>query len=180
MAKKFAGLKVMTPKFRMSFPHLFKPHSMDNKNEPKYSVVMLFPEGEELKEMKKVAKQCSKENFSGEKGIQMPFNDQGEKDYEGYEPGCLMVAATSPMKPGVVDDNVEDVIDPGEVYPGRWARATVQPFAWTFGKKKGVSFGLRNIQLLDHDDNLAGGASAQSDFGDDNGDDADEDDDFMD
>lgn len=172
----------MTPKFRMSFPHLLKARTIDKNSEPKFSVVMLFPEDADLKEMKKVAKQAAKEKFSkATKGVEMPFKDQGEKDLEGYEPGCICVTASTEQKPGIVDEDVNDVIDPGEIYPGRWAKATVNAFAWTFGKKKGVSFGLRNIQLLDHDDNLAGGASAASDFGDDEEDDDDEDDEnFMD
>jgi hypothetical protein len=176
--KKFAGLKVMTPKFRMSFPALLKPSSVDGKDDPKYSVAMLFPEGEELKEMKKIAKQCAKDAFGkNQKGVKLPFRDQEEKEFEGYEPGCLFITASSEQKPGLVDEDLNDVIDPGEVYPGRWARATVTAFSWTFGNKKGVSFGLRNIQLLDHDDNLAGGASAQDDFADE---DDEEEDDFLD
>lgn len=164
----------------MSFPHLLKPRAIDAKSEPKYSVVMLFPDDADLKEMKQKAKEAAKEKFGSTKGIIMPFNDQGEKDLEGYEEGCICVTATSPQKVGVVDEDVSDVIDPSEIYPGRWAQATVVAFGWTYGKsKKGVSFGLRNIQLLDHDDNLGGGASASSDFGDDEEDD-DDDDSFLD
>ena len=179
MGKEFAGLKMMTPKFRMSFPYLLKPRAMDSDTEPKYSVVMLFPDDADLKELKSKAKAAAKEKFGKDKGVKLPFNDQGEKDLEGYEEGCIYATATSAQKPGVVDENVEDVIDPGEIYPGRWARATIVAYAWTFGKKKGVSFGLRNIQLLDHDDNLAGGAGAKSDFSDEEDDDE-ADDDFMD
>lgn len=44
-----------------------------------------------------------------------------------------------------------------EVYPGRWARFSLRPYAYdhpTGGK--GVSLGLQNVQILDHDERLAG------------------------
>lgn len=177
--KTFAGTKVMTPPFRMSFPHLLKPQQI-KKQDPKYSVAMLFPEDADLSKLKKAAKAAAKEKFGKAtlKGLKTPFRDQEEKDFEGYEPGCIFITATSERKPGIVDEDVEDVIDPSEVYPGRWAQATVNAYGWEYGGKEGVSFGLQNIQLLDHDENLSGGASAKSDFGDDSDDD--DDDDFMD
>ena len=38
--------KVMTPKFRVSFPNVFRPgKAMQEGAEPKYGITMLFPKG---------------------------------------------------------------------------------------------------------------------------------------
>jgi hypothetical protein len=53
-----------------------------------------------------------------------------------------------------------------EIYAGRWYRATVNPY-WYPGDdgKPGISLGLVNVQVLKHDEPLAGAAaSAASEF----------------
>lgn len=53
-----------------------------------------------------------------------------------------------------------------ETYNGRWARVSIRPFWYPANDGlAGVSLGLQNVQLLWHDDPLAGGkAKASSDF----------------
>jgi hypothetical protein len=51
-----------------------------------------------------------------------------------------------------------------ETYNGRWCRMSVNPF-WYDNDDKGVTLGLINVQLLWHDDPLAGGkVKASSEF----------------
>jgi hypothetical protein len=51
-----------------------------------------------------------------------------------------------------------------ECYNGRWCRISLQPY-WYDNENIGVSLGLSNVQLLSHDDPLAGGkVSADRDF----------------
>jgi len=72
-------------------------------------------------------------------------------------------------RPDVVDSQGVPVPadrEPQETYNGRWARLSLQPY-WYPGEdgKPGVALGLVNVQLLYHDDPLAGGkAKASSDF----------------
>ena len=44
-----------------------------------------------------------------------------------------------------------------EVYSGRWARISVNPYWFKTKAQSGVTLGLQNVQLLDHDENLGGG-----------------------
>lgn len=72
-------------------------------------------------------------------------------------------------KPDVVDSKgqpVEEAREPEETYNGRWFRGSANAFSWKNAKGGvGVSLGLVNVQLLWHDDPLAGGkAKASSDF----------------
>lgn len=72
-------------------------------------------------------------------------------------------------KPDVVDHRgvpVPEDREPEETYNGRWMRVSVQPYWYPAGDgMAGVSLGLVNAQLVDHDEPLAGGkAKASSDF----------------
>lgn len=78
----------------------------------------------------------------------MPFRDAGEKSYDGYHAGHTFISPWSKNKPGVVDVNRQDILVPEEVWSGQLVRANVVPFAWTPTGRKGVSFGLNHLQLI--------------------------------
>jgi hypothetical protein len=63
----------------------------------------------------------------------------------------------------VVDGNTDDVTNKSEVYPGRWARMTVNAFGYA-NRTRGVTLGLNNVQILKHDTSLGGKSAAKSDF----------------
>jgi len=72
-------------------------------------------------------------------------------------------------KPDIVDNQgkpVDEANDPTECYNGRWIRPSSNPYWYPASDGiAGVSLGLVNVQLLYHDDPLAGGkARASSDF----------------
>lgn len=161
---------ILTPEFRASFVYAFRPQaSLEEGKEPKYSVTMLFKKGADLTALKKVAHQAAVEKW-GDKippNLYSPFRDQGEKDYDGYEAGAIFLTATSKQKPGVVDQNVQDIINEADFYSGCWARATVRAFAYGGAGTKfkaGVGFGLQNIQKLRDDKPLGGRTRATDDF----------------
>ena len=52
-------------------------------------------------------------------------------------------------RPGVVDANVQPVLDAEQVYPGRWCIALVNAWAYSNSGNNGVSFGLIHLQVLD-------------------------------
>ena len=57
--------RVITPKARLSFPHLFK--AVENKERPeaapKFSATLLVPKGEDISELKAIAKAALVEEF---------------------------------------------------------------------------------------------------------------------
>jgi hypothetical protein len=98
---------------------------------------------------------------------------QGGKPMGEEFEGWILIRATSSYKPKFAYPNGKEIPAEeveNELYSGRWARPTLNPY-WTDNKKNpGVCLGLQNVQLLDHDENLgASVASAEDEFG---GDDA--------
>lgn len=159
--------KITTPPFRVSFPHVFEPHSGFENQEPKYSLTMLFPKDSNLAPLKKLAKEAAIKKW-GDKipsNLRNPFRDgTAEKpELEGYE-GMIFVAASSKMKPGIVDQSVNPILDQSDFYAGCWARATITAFAYDTMGNKGVAFGLQNIQKLKDDEAFSGRAKAEDEF----------------
>ena len=81
--------KVLTPKFRVSFPNVFKAHSFNN-SDPFYSITMLFDKDTDISALKKIANAAKKEKWGDKppKGLRSPFRDGNEKesrtDPQGY------------------------------------------------------------------------------------------------
>lgn len=168
--------KLMTPKFRVSFPQVFEPRAVGESTKKKYSMVMLFsvaeidksPEAKkQWADMIAAAKFIANEKWP--KGIpanlQWPFRKGEEKEqYQGYGPGVIFVTATTTTRPGLVDERKVAIINPEDFYAGCYARATVNPYAWTYMGKNGVSFGLQNIQKLADGEPFSGRTNAEDDF----------------
>jgi len=159
---------VMTPEFRVSFPYLFRtqPPMPGSTSGPKYGVVMLFKKGENLDALKKDAARAVRDKWGDNppKNLRSPFRDQGDREGEGYVPGAIFITATSKTKPGVVDRNVQDIIDESEVYAGCYGMATVRAFAYESPLNKGVAFGLVNFQKTRDGEPLSGRTKPQDDF----------------
>lgn len=168
--KKSNSLKVTTPPFRVSFPNVFKPKSNFEGQDPAFSIQMLFPKSKEadLKAMKDAAAKAA-ENKWGPDRKKWPkfkhpiFKDGDEKDLDNYK-GMIIVDARSKQKPGLVDKDLQEIINPSDFYPGCWARATVSPFAYDKAGNKGISFGLQNIQKIKDDTAFSGKKNAKDDF----------------
>jgi hypothetical protein len=85
--------------------------------------------------------------------------------------GHWFVNANSNNKPGLVDENLNDIIDRDEFYSGCYGRASVNFYAFNVSGNRGVACGLNNIQKLEDGEALSGGrGSAAADFSDDNDD----------
>lgn len=171
---------VTTPVFRASYPHLLKPQKNDLNGEMEYQVVALFRKGEDLSKLKAAAEAAVVAKWGADKKkwpdkLKSPFRDQAErakKDPEtgkrvlpqGYEEGAIFLTLKSKQRPGLVDQNVQDIIDDTVFYAGCWARATVRAFAYDQKGNTGVSFGLQNVQKYADGDSLSGRTKAQDDF----------------
>lgn len=153
--------KLVTPEFRVSYPHLFKPTKMPGTNNaPKFSITMLFPKNANLKPLQQAMNQAKIAEFGEDKTkwpkvIESPVGDGDDADNsekEGYSGHWVIRATTSEdQKPGVFDENVNEVMDAATIYPGCYARAHVFARVWKFGEGKpkyGVQFILDHVQKL--------------------------------
>ena len=62
--------KILTPRFRVAFPNVFKP-KLNLQGEPKYGLVMLFDKKSDISKLRKLADEVAKEKWP--KGIPANF-----------------------------------------------------------------------------------------------------------
>lgn len=163
--------KQITPEFRVSFPNVFrtaKPMA-GATGDPKYGITALFKPGEDLSGLKAAAEEAIVEKWGADKSkwpknLRSPFRDQGEKEFDGYVEGAIFINATSKQRPGLVDANMNDIIDESEFYAGCYARASINAFAYDTAGNRGVAFGLNNVQKLRDGEPLGGRTRPEDDF----------------
>lgn len=169
---KRTGTKVTTGKVRLSYAHIFEPHAMNDGQEAKYSVSVIIPktDKETLTAIKEATEQAKKDGASKWGGkipptLKTPLRDGDAErpDDEAYT-GCYFLNASSKNKPGIVDQNVQPVLDQSEVYSGCYARLTLNFYAYNASGNKGVAAGLGNIQKLEDGEPLGGFTRAEDDF----------------
>jgi hypothetical protein len=170
------NLKVVTPVARLSFPSLFqpsKPQGAPAEQQPKYGCTLLFEKGEDLTALKKAVKEAIeigvREKWGGKKpeALRMPFHNQGEKDYDGYEDGAIFITMNSKQRPGIIDGRKNRIENEEDIYPGCYVRASVRAFPYG-GKgtsfSPGISFGLQNIQKVRDGEQLGGRMKPEDEF----------------
>ena len=170
--------KVNTPEFRVAFPQVFQPKKNDLNGKDEYSVVALFPKGADLSALKKAAQEALVKKFGPEKAkwpkkLRSPFRDQGDREKEkdgvmtlpqGYEKGAIYLNLRSAQRPGVVDNQVQEIIDTAEFYGGCWAVASINAYAYNIKGNAGVSFGLGNLQKRKDGDAFGNRTKPEDDF----------------
>lgn len=152
---------VLTPKFRVAFPHLFQPAPpmKGNTGPAKYQLVMLFPEDSDLGDLKRAAGVAVETKWNGNvpSNFNNPFRNgteyneervrEGKPRLDGYD-GHIFVSANSIDKPGLVDQNLKDIISKEEFYAGCYARAQVFAHPYDTAGNRGVTFFLNNVQKM--------------------------------
>lgn len=167
--------RIITPEFRVSYPHLFKPNQVKPADKPKYSITMLYPKDSDLtgqappvsngdgtfkpgpaRSLKEVIKNAKiaefgpKENWP--EGLESPVIDGDNPKFaekEGYKGHWVIKAATSEdQRPTVVGPDMKPITDPAGIYPGCYARAYVYAYVWEYMGKQGVGFILDHVQKM--------------------------------
>lgn len=167
--------KVITGKVRLSYVHLFEAFTNQPNREANYSCVLLIPKSDKatikkLRAAQQAALEAGKDNRFGGK-IPKDWADtihdgDEEADLERnpeYE-GCLYMSVSTKTKPGIVDQNVQAILDSTEVYSGCYARVSINAFPYSNSGNKGVSFGLNHVQKLADGEFLGGRSKAEDDF----------------
>lgn len=151
--------RILTPEARVNFPNLFVSRRNDLSGKDEFSVVLIFDKSADLAILRNAVQSAIRGKWGDNKpqGLRSPFRN-GSVDREGkleYE-DKIFINAKSQYKPGVVDHNVNDIIDAQEIYSGCYGRATLTCYAYDRMGNKGVSFGLRNFQKLRDGEPIAG------------------------
>ena len=167
---KNAKTKVVTSKVRLSYAHIWEPHSSTPEQEPKYSTAILIPKSDTIL-LKKIqdaidtAKEQGKAKWGGKipPGLKLPLRDgDTERDDPAYK-GHYFFNANSKTKPNIVDSDTNAILDKSEVYSGCYARVSVNFYPYA-NQSKGVGCGLNAIQKLEDGEPFSGRSSAEADF----------------
>lgn len=169
---------IVTPEFRVSYPAVFVPKKNDMNGKMEYSLVALFPLGADLSKLQKAAMDAAVGAFGPDKtkwppNLRSPFRDQKERAKivdgkeimpDGYVAGAKFLTLKTTNKPGVVDQNLQPILDAEKFYAGCWARADVAAQAYDQKGNRGISFYLNNVQLVRDDDPFSGRRKAEEAF----------------
>lgn len=175
---------IVTPPVRLAFPALFKPRPRmmvpggvarvgdDGKPVPvemTYQAVLLLPPDLSLKPFGEALKHAMLAKWG--KAIPLtpatnPVHSCEEKEGRaGFLPGWHFINLHSKVQPIVVDQRKQTILDDQTIYAGCWVHAHINAFAWSYGAKKGVSFGLNALQLVRQDERLDGRVASADVFG---------------
>lgn len=165
-------VKVVTGKVRFSFCHVFQPHSGIEGGTPKYSVSIIIPKSdkETVAKLQK-AFEDTKAGAAAVFGGTIPKMVKGglrdgdmERENDPAYANSYFINANSAQKPGVVDADLNPIIDPSEFYSGCYGRASITFYPYNAQGSKGIACGLNNVQKLEDGEKLGGSTSAAADF----------------
>lgn len=165
--------KVITGEVRFSYAHVFEAAAIGEGQEPKFSVSLIIPKSDKktLDKIEKAVKAAAEEGkakFGGKipASYKKPLRDGDEErpDDESYA-NSYFLNASSTVKPGLVDKDLNPIMDKSEFYSGCYGNASLNFYAFNTNGNKGVAVGLNNLRKTRDGDALGTvRASAETDF----------------
>lgn len=186
MSNQVNSTKVVTGKVRFCYVNVFEPTAMNEGDTPKYNICVLIPKSDtatidKIKKAVEAAKEAGKAKLADKNGripanLKLPLRDGDEErpDDPAFE-DHYFINANSMRQPSIVDRSLNPIMSRDEFYSGCYGRASINFYAFNVSSK-GIAAGLNNLQKLEDGEMLAGGSTAEEDFG---GENAFEDDDMM-
>lgn len=163
--------------FLGSYANIFKPRAVDEGDEPKYSISMLFsktatagtPEAKSLAELKKMIEYVAAKKFGPKwmeiRGFKHPVRDGDvdKPDHKEYA-GKWFANSSSKRQPGIVGRNLVPITSEEDAYSGCKFVAAVNVYAFEKKGSKGVALGLNNLLVFEKGDRIDGRKGAAEDF----------------
>ena len=141
------------PKFRVSYPNVFKPKGFKDQ-EPVYSLVMLFDKKTDLTPLKRAVQNAIIEKWGADKAkwpaLRSPFrNGDAEKaGVDGYE-NTIFVTAKNKNPVAIVDKQIQPIAEESRsFYAGCYAKAALLAYAYDNMGNRGVAFSLQSLQKV--------------------------------
>lgn len=171
-------MAITTNKVRASYVNIFQPRVPENGGDPKYSVTLLIPKTDTatinaiFSEIEKAKQDGAQKAFNGNipPMCRIPIYDG-----DGYRPsgepfgeeckGCMVMTASAKIQPSIVGLDMQNIINPAEVYSGCYIRANINFFAYNSNGNKGIGCGLNAVQKIEDGEPLTARVSAEEAFG---------------
>jgi len=173
---KTAPKRVVTGEVRGSFVNIFKPRFNALSSREEFSMMLLIPKSdsatvEKIEGAIETAK-LERWNDKPPKNLREPLKDGDDETQipESAEPGELPYAShyfmnvKSTTKPGIVDADLNTVIDENSFRSGDYCKVSLQSYSYDKKGNRGVSFGLNNVQVLRKGEPLGGRSRPENDF----------------
>lgn len=171
-------MAITTGKVRASYVSIFQPHTPQSGGDPKYSVTLLIPKSDMrtinsiLAEIEKAKQDGAQKVFGGHipPMCRIPLYD-GDGVRPSGEPfgeeckGHMVVTASAKMQPSIVGLDMQNIINPADVYSGCYIRANINFFAYNTNGNKGIGCGLNAVQKIEDGEPLTARVSAEEAFG---------------
>lgn len=175
MATTPSETKVVTGRVRLGYVHVFEPYSSNDDQPEKYSCVVMIPKSDRatMAKIRKAQQAALQQGESKTFGGKIPKNwhntvKDGDEDADLERnpelEGHWYLSVSSKTKPGIVDRQLNPILDSTEVYSGCYCRVSINAFPYNTQGNKGVSFGLNHIQKIADGDYLGGRSRAEDDF----------------
>lgn len=172
---------VTTKKVRLSYAHLFTPVKAEGSDIAKYSVSVLIDKDDSVTLARinsaiEAAKEAGKNSKWGGKipaKLKTPLRDGDEDrpDDPNYA-GKYFFNCSSQRKPGIVDTDYMDILDPEEVYSGCYAKVNVNFYPYDTAGNRGIAVGLNHVMKVADGERLGGSSiSVEAAFAEDDDDD---------
>ena len=167
--------QVTTGKVRLSFARLFTPATAPGSDTPKYSTSVLVDKNDKVTIAKinaavEEAKEVGKAKWGGKipPKLKTPLRDGDEEkpDDPNYA-GKMFFNCSSTKRPGIVDKDLNPILDPEEVYSGCYARVAINLYPYDSNGNRGIAAGLNHVQKLADGERFGGGISVEAAFSDD-------------
>ncbi len=161
--------KIITGKCRASYARLFHADPETGK----YSVTLLIPKSdrktladiEAAREAAIVKKWPTKRPMNLHNTLH--DGDGVRDDGEPYGPECvghMILRVSTKTRPGLVDRQCNEIIDPDELQSGDYIRASIVAGAYDTSGNRGVTFYLNNVQCLAKGEPLGSHSRAADEF----------------
>ena len=174
MATEKQPNQIVTGKVRLSYVHVFEPYSFDSDpDKAQYSVCVLIPKSDKktlanISRAIEFAKELGKETKWNNKIPPKFWNPLRDGDTEHPENdafiGHYYLNAKSNQRPGIVDRNLQRIIDPEEIYSGCYARVSLTFFPFSNKGNNGIGVALNNIQKVADGERLGGRTNVEDEF----------------
>lgn len=186
MSKIMNPTKVILGKNTLwSYVNVWSPKAIAENATPKYSVSCIIKkDSPDVEKVKAAIKAAYEEGLSKLKGnsktapafetLKTPLRDgDTERPDDPAYKGCYFINANSTTAPGIVDIDINPILDHSEVYSGCRGRVSISLYAFNNSGNRGIAASLNNLQKVSDDTPLGSKATAESDFA------TDDDEDFL-
>lgn len=162
-------LHVVTGVARLSYCFLTQPYAQ-NGQEPKYSAKVMLPKSDvATKQRLDAAIEAAIQDglsqlWGGRRDNLDIIVRDGDNEQDPLYHGHWVFNARTKQRPKVVDTNMNEIIEPTEIYSGMYAYVSVDFFPYNNSGKKGVSCTLVNVMKVRDGEPLVSRKTAAEDF----------------